>query len=173
VEVYGELLRDDHNADQRDLVGEPDHESAWTLGARRAWRRGTDVWGISAERTNGRITHLARVRGQAAMYVHTNIQEGHTQRGQMLGSTAAFGGQGLSVALSKAGAAHSRDVTYEVRTLGQSGEGGNLGSRPTGIHSIRLDELVARWRALLTADLQLGYGGAPSFQLLVSVARWF
>ena len=104
IEVYGEYARDDHNADLRDLAVEPDHESAYLVGFQRTWAATEALTVLTAEVVNARITHLSRVRGQGAFYVHTMVRQGHTNRGLALGTPAAPGGGGLLVALDRYGA---------------------------------------------------------------------
>jgi hypothetical protein len=78
VQVYGEYLREDHSIDARDLTVEPDHSGAYTVGMRGVWRRAGGANVFTIESTDGRYTHLHRVREQSAPYVHTSIVEGHT-----------------------------------------------------------------------------------------------
>ncbi|MGH7481798.1 MAG: capsule assembly Wzi family protein, partial [Longimicrobiales bacterium] len=95
-EIYAEYAREDHNWDLRDFLLEPDHDSGYMLGARKAWAlSGQRMAGVRAEVVNTRITHLELVRPQTHFYTHgTIVPQGHTHRGQVLGSTAAFGGGG-------------------------------------------------------------------------------
>ena len=68
IEAYGELYREDHNVDFRDLVGEPDHQSAYTLGVRRAWLRADSVLSaFTFEVQNSRVSHLVRVRERGVL----------------------------------------------------------------------------------------------------------
>jgi hypothetical protein len=98
LEVYGEFARNDHNQDQRDLLLEIDHTSAHMLGARRVWRRGPDkLRGLRLENMNALVSHLSRVRGQSRFYQHAGLRQGHTQRGQLLGSAAGLGGGALTL----------------------------------------------------------------------------
>lgn len=92
AEVWGEYMRNDAAADPRDFWTEPDHNSGWNVGTRRVWRRrsGALVAG-RFETMNTLITHLARVRGQTRPYQHGQLRQGHTERGEALGS---FSGQG-------------------------------------------------------------------------------
>jgi hypothetical protein len=103
IEVYGEYARDDHNADLRDLTVEPDHESAYLVGFQRTWAASDAVTVLTAEVVNARITHLSRVRGEGAFYVHTMVRQGHTNRGLVLGTPAAPGGGGMLIALDRYG----------------------------------------------------------------------
>ena len=93
LEVYGEAARNDHSFNSRDLLLEPDHNFAYTLGARHVRRRGRDgLLGLRLETMNARASHLDRIRGQARLYQHAQLRQGHTQRGQLLGSAAGLGG---------------------------------------------------------------------------------
>lgn len=99
VEVYGELARDDHSYNARDLIVEPDHTSAYLLGGSRAWRRGRSLLSLRAEWVNAQASHLQEVRNQGRFYRNSSVRQGHTHRGQLLGSPAGFGGGGSVVAL--------------------------------------------------------------------------
>ena len=92
MEVYGELGRNDHNQDLRDLLTEPDHNSAYVLGLQRAWGGADRLVAVRLETMNARITHLARIRGQARWNQHGQLRQGHTQYGELLGSAAGLGG---------------------------------------------------------------------------------
>ena len=98
-EVYGEYGREDHNWNLRDFLLEPDHDSAYLLGLRKVWSRSpSQFWVVRGELLNSRISHLNRVRYQTPFYVHNWTRQGHTQRGQILGSPAAYGGAGSTMA---------------------------------------------------------------------------
>ena len=98
LELYGEYLRNDAALDVRDLIVEPDHATGYGLGLRKALARDsvrrTLVW---LEVANARITHLDRLRPQARLYQHSQLVQGHTQRGRLLGSAAGMGGAGASL----------------------------------------------------------------------------
>jgi hypothetical protein len=99
-EVYGEFAREDHNIDFRDLMLQPDHNSAYLLGFARAWSRGERGWvTFRGEIANARRTHLERVRWQSTFYVHSEQTQGHTHRGQILGAPAVYGGGGTTLSV--------------------------------------------------------------------------
>lgn len=130
TELYGELYREDHNWDTRDLIGQPDHASAHMVGIRRAWRAGqSDIRAVTLEVVNGRLTHLARVRGEAPIYIHGAAGLGHTFRGQPLGSSAAIGGGGFLLAHDRIGLTQSLTVVAEVQSVAQDQEGGSFQGR--------------------------------------------
>lgn len=101
LEIYGEYARDDRNANTRDLLSEPDHISAYTIGLVKLLRRSARSYSVvRAELANGRVTDLARLRPESGFYVHAPIDQGHTNRGQLLGSPAvALGGDGATIGL--------------------------------------------------------------------------
>jgi hypothetical protein len=100
IEAYAEYGREDHNWNSRDFWLEPDHDGAFTLGFQRAWRRSEDrTTVLRVEHLNSRISHLALAAPQVPWYVHGIVREGHTLRGQPLGSIGGFGGGASTVAL--------------------------------------------------------------------------
>lgn len=127
VEVYGEFLRDDHSYDVLDLVREPDHESAWAMGMRRRWLPRTDgapLTVLTLEASNGRISSLVRLREQTAVYVHSRVTAGHTERGQLLGSPAVFGGSGLAIDLTRRGLRRGWGLRLQSEAIAQNEQGG-------------------------------------------------
>ena len=162
IEAYGELLRDDHNANLRDAVGEPDHSSAWVLGLRRTVERDDAKRMLTLEFSNGRNTHLARLRGQASMYEHTRIVEGHTHRGMVLGAAGIMGGGGFSGEWQRTDAAQrSWIVGAQILRLAQDPtEGGVISGRPTGYYSLEvgreLERRGGRWRSTLRVEPGFG-----------------
>lgn len=98
-EVYGEFAREDHNFDLRDLIIQPDHDSGFVLGFQRVWRRDSGYWTLRGEVTEAEVSNLVNVRAQVPFYLHTRARQGHTHRGQLLGSPAVYGGSGALIAL--------------------------------------------------------------------------
>ncbi len=99
VEMYGEYSRDDHNFDLRDFLLEPDNSRAFLVGLSKAWPRSpTNVFVLSGELAHAQIPSLARIRNQSFFYTHHSVRQGHTNRGQLLGSPMiAFSGGGATV----------------------------------------------------------------------------
>lgn len=99
LELYGELATEDHRHNLRDWFLEPDHNTAYTLGFRKVWMRDDrHLWAFRGELLNAEPSHLDRTRFQAPFYVHAWARQGHTSRGQILGSPAAYGGAASVVA---------------------------------------------------------------------------
>jgi len=152
VEIYGEYGREDHSWNIRDLAGEPDHISAYTLGVMRAWTDASAgvLTTMRAEVTNARVTAIARGRGEGLLYEHSPLVQGHTQYGQLLGSPAVRGGSGATLAFDRWSSAGRVSVSF-TRT-GRAGEAeGGLGRGATS--ALTLDLLRFRGRLDFTARL--------------------
>jgi hypothetical protein len=114
-EVYGEYGREDHNADTRDLVQEPDHDATYALGLQKAWTRPSgSIIAVRGELVNSALSTLARHREQIGPYIHYGIRQGHTNRGQLLatGFAAGTGGSGTSVRLERYTESGSESVQW-------------------------------------------------------------
>src|SRR5690349_1059369 len=160
VEVYGEFYREDHSGNSRDLLVEPDHSSAYVLGLRRVWSRRDGFGAITIERANARITHLLRVRSQGPVYAHEGLTEGHTYLGQILGSSALFGGSGLICAVDDIRSHRARQFAVELRAQAQSGEGGMFDAADVGTVAFRFSETRETPQGLagIGVELERGYG---------------
>jgi hypothetical protein len=103
--AYGEFLRNDNPIDLRDLIAEPEHSSAYMYGVQRAFARGAgegaSLTSVRAEWARSRVSRVARVRTQTSVYGHAPITQGHTHRGQLLGSLAVLGGSGGQLAFDR------------------------------------------------------------------------
>lgn len=92
--VYGEFARDDAWEDMRDLVLEPDHSRAYTVGLEKVFARDNapGMLRIAAEATNvGRSPTYQSGRGQVSFYTHSEMRQGYTHRGQLLGAPIGTG----------------------------------------------------------------------------------
>jgi hypothetical protein len=89
-EVFGEFGKNDRNGNLRDALVEPEHNSAWLLGAFKVigpQSLSNGFWTVRAEVASGRVSELQNIgRGQSTFYDHTTVTQGHTQAGQLLGS---------------------------------------------------------------------------------------
>ncbi|MEW5927527.1 MAG: capsule assembly Wzi family protein [Gemmatimonadota bacterium] len=99
LELYGELASEDHRHNLRDWLLEPDHATTYSLGFRKVWMRDERrFWSFRGELLNGQASHLARTRRQDPFYIHAHTRQGHTSRGQLLGSPEAYGGAATTLA---------------------------------------------------------------------------
>lgn len=98
LDVYAEYGREDYNQNLRDLVQEPDHWGGYTIGFRKALHRsGARITALRAELQDLQLSVLALGRDWLPFYIHGAVPQGHTQRGQVLGSEAGFGGAASAV----------------------------------------------------------------------------
>lgn len=91
MEIYGEYGREDFSSDIRDFMLQPDHSSTINLGFRKAWLKGTRINAVRAEIFNYSAPASGRTRGEGLIYLHQPLQQGHTNRGQMLGADVGPG----------------------------------------------------------------------------------
>jgi hypothetical protein len=98
LEVYGEYGREDHSNDPRDFAQEPDHSRTYGLGIRKVVSSDqTHLTAFRAEMINYELPTLIRNRTEGQIYVHTILAQGHTNRGQLLGSDTGLGSGGGSL----------------------------------------------------------------------------
>jgi hypothetical protein len=172
-ELYGEYAREDHSYDVRDLLVEPDHASAFLLGFRRVWGRGDRALHVlRGEVVNAQETHLDQVRGQNPFYIHTVAVQGHTHRGQVLGSPAVYAGAGSRLAWERYGREGRTTLAWSRRRT--------AADAPLPAFSVHaLEAGVLRFAGPLELAAQasgawyLGRGGRDLFNLSLEVgATW-
>ena len=103
-EVYGELGKEDHNWDVRDLILDPDHAATHMLGFRKAWRSdGDNMIALRGEYIDLRFNASTRRRPLGSGYYdHSQFRQGHTERGQFLGADIPGGsGSGATLAIER------------------------------------------------------------------------
>ncbi len=89
MEVYAEVGREDHLWNPRYLLLSYDEQNAVTFGLAKAWRRagGARMTRLRAEALNFQQAQIDARRGSRPTYLHTSgTNQGHTQRGQLLGA---------------------------------------------------------------------------------------
>ena len=92
AEVNFELLREDHNWDSRDLAQEAENNSAVMASVRGITHRSADNLAyFTIEYFDGDIRPIAQARAQGYIYSHGYLRQGHTQRGQLLGTPIGAG----------------------------------------------------------------------------------
>lgn len=88
-EAYGEFGREDYWADLADLLSEPGHSAAYTLGFEKVSRSLAVPLRLMGEITNLGAAQTVRSTtgvGRVTWYEHATLTAGHTARGQLLGS---------------------------------------------------------------------------------------
>ena len=88
-EVYGERGYEDQFFDARDFLQDIDHEREYMLGFQKTVRRRSRAIDVfKGELVNYQVPTLGRIRIENAVYLHSPLRQGHTNRGQLLGSNA-------------------------------------------------------------------------------------
>jgi hypothetical protein len=96
-ELYGERGYEDQFYDFRDFIQDPDNEREYLLGFQKTFARSNSTLDVlKAEVLNYQLPTIARVRVQGFVYVHTQLRQGHTNRGQLLGASAGVGAAAAS-----------------------------------------------------------------------------
>ncbi len=94
-DVWYEWAKDDYNRDMTQFILEPEHNSARTFGLRQEVDWGSQRFAVLFETTRTWSSEPP-IENQSPpkpkFYVHFDVQQGHTHRGQMLGSFIGAGG---------------------------------------------------------------------------------
>jgi hypothetical protein len=99
LEVYGEWYREDYSGQLRTFFLNPDDLSSYVLGFQRVFEA-TPVLRrvVRFEIVNGELAASERLvrdfSSPIPPYIHSEVVQGHTQRGLLLGSAEAYGGEG-------------------------------------------------------------------------------
>lgn len=92
AEATFELFREDHSWDSRDQAQEPENNSAVMASIRAVTERSAQRLSmLTLEYFDGDIRPIAQVRQQGAIYAHSVLTQGHTQRGQLIGAPIGGG----------------------------------------------------------------------------------
>lgn len=92
AELAFEYFREDHNYDNRDLAGEPEQNGATSASLRVLTDRSASKLSmLTLEYFSGDVRPIAQQRAQGLLYFHGTLRQGHTERGQLLGSPIGAG----------------------------------------------------------------------------------
>ena len=102
-QAYVEWARNDHSRDLRDLLTEPEHSRAYTVGFQQLLRGAVARW-----RLRGEFTTLGRdasvlTRATPPFYVHPLVRQGYTNNGQLIGAAIGPGSQSEILQLDRFG----------------------------------------------------------------------
>lgn len=89
-EVFGARSHEDHFYDRRDLLLRPDHERAYTLGFQKILHRRPRAFDVLK-------AELINYQYPGTVYLHSQLRQGHTNRGQLLGAGAGVPNGAASV----------------------------------------------------------------------------
>lgn len=141
-EVWAEWAREDHWGDWIDLLREPDHSQAYMLGFQK-----TGTWRGAELRWFGELAHLQSAltlrggRPAVTFYTHSEIRQGYTHRGQLLGAWIGPGSDAQILGVERSTPQRTTGLTIErirfdadayynqwARFYGQNGHDVSLGA---------------------------------------------
>ncbi|MEB3209635.1 MAG: capsule assembly Wzi family protein, partial [Synechococcus sp.] len=95
--VYGEFAKEDHNANFRDILGEPEHNRAYQFGmqTKHPVMQGHIETGFEA--THLTMSNSQQTRSSGYWYTHTKVKQGYTHQGQLLGAAIGPGSSSQTV----------------------------------------------------------------------------
>jgi hypothetical protein len=163
-ELYSEFGREDHPWDMRDLLLNPDEQASLTVGFRKSWRPDAGrLVVVRGESINFQESSVSRVRGGRVTYVHTSgTNQGHTQRGQLLGADVGVGsaaGQELAVDLVDA----TGRLTVGWQRIVRQERTGLAADGSAGLRSLDVLHAVSVERLLFTRAFDVSAGLAWSY----------
>ena len=92
-QAYVEWARNDHNWNLTDLLIEPDHSRAYTIGFQQLLRGRVARWRLRAEFTTLGVPATFQARPTPTYYVHFMVRQGYTNNGQIIGAAIGPGSQ--------------------------------------------------------------------------------
>lgn len=86
AEVYGEFGRNDHSYNLRDFLLQPEHSRAYTIGLSKIFAGRKKDLQLFGEMTTLQLPSTTLIRAGQSWYVHYQIREGYTNRGEVIGA---------------------------------------------------------------------------------------
>lgn len=86
VELYGEWARNDHSWDMRDFILNPDHAAGLLVGLQKVFVNESGFVRVGVETIDLPTHAVGEIREVPIWYVHGEVVEGYTQRGQLIGA---------------------------------------------------------------------------------------
>lgn len=159
VEAYGEYGREDYNQNFRDLLEEPDHIGGYSymVGFRKVVSRpGPRLISMRIELQHAPAAVVPLGRQRPPVYIHSGEPaQGHTERGQLLGSAGGLGGAATMLAMDvyHPGGRWTVQVTRMLRQdAGYFPRTGQVDPRARDLqHTLALERLAFRGRYDLLA----------------------
>lgn len=101
VRIYSEWAREDHFLDFEDLVTEIDHSQGYLIGLEKRLGAPDRAWRLRGELTRLSRTNTQSERPQPSFFEHGDVIQGHTNRGQLLGSALGPGSNAQFIAVDR------------------------------------------------------------------------
>lgn len=123
LQLFAEYGKNDRSRDTRDLLLQLEHNAAWLAGFERVWTAGNgQFWALNATMAGSRVAAFDSLRGQATFYEHSPIRQGHTQRGQLLGTALLQGLGGAELRIDRYSLTERRALILHTRYLPNRGD---------------------------------------------------
>ena len=101
-ELYAEFGRNDHAQDGTDLLLEPEHARAYTIGFKKIFTpKPAQQLELMAELTHLQMSSTASLRDAVSWYTHHRVPHGYTNFGQVIGAGIGPGGSSQAIGLSR------------------------------------------------------------------------
>jgi hypothetical protein len=113
AEVYGEFGRNDHSYNLTDFLVQPEHSRAYTIGFSKIFDAGKKDIQLYTEMTNLQMPSTILVRGGQSWYVHYQIREGYTNRGQVIGAGIGPGSSSQTIGLRSISGFNRTGISFE------------------------------------------------------------
>ncbi len=115
AEIYFEFARNDQAATITDFFLEPEHSSAYTIGARRLFTIGQDKYiQVAAEETHLQLPDTYLVRPEQSWYEHIiSPRDGYTNEGRFIGAGIGPGSNSQIIDVSYISGHNSFGVSFE------------------------------------------------------------
>lgn len=111
-ELYGEWARNDHTWDLRDLLQQPDHSRAYTIGLLKKIPGKEADYYLGAEITQLGRSMTTLVRASPTYYEHHIVRQGYTHLGQVLGAGIGPGSESQRIELTRLAEWGSAELAY-------------------------------------------------------------
>jgi hypothetical protein len=123
-EVFGERGYEDQFYDFREFLENLDHDREYMVGFQKTLTRRADGFDVlRAELINYQLSTLAFLRrGEGAVYRHSPLRQGHTNRGQLLGANPGIDAAAAS-ALAWTRYSRTGKTTFTLRRILRDQEG--------------------------------------------------
>lgn len=185
LELYGEIGREDHAYDLRDLILSPEHTASRMVGVRHAWGSADAQTVLTLEIIDYRATLDLIMRDAAptgirgSSYIHGQLTDGHTQRGQLLGAPVGVGSGAAQRLVVSRVRSPGRIEAHVARVLrSEEGSYRTTGTRDDGKIDVLLEtglsmrsEAAARaWQVGIRSSMELNRqrrGDTPNLALEV------
>ncbi len=166
VEVYGEYGTEDFRYNFREIIVEPDHNAGYTVGLRNVTLRPDGRFRvIRAEIQDLQRGTLVQSRSQVPFYIHSPLGEGHTYRGQILGSEWGVGGAAAKVAVDWYDRVGRWTLAWSRLLRADTGAGDTVATTPLNPHDLDVMQTLGVERVLFRGRYDIWWTATAVYEL--------